>query len=131
MHRPLTLPQPPVPLQRGAYTYRAFTFTAEGLLTSSAADHATMGLPAPLADYDPAVSIDRIVVLGLADGPQGWAAAATVGGQQRQLEAAPGPLYNKEGLPEVALVVRKAGLPLGADWQIRFSRAAGGGAATS
>lgn len=140
MPRPANRPPPPVIhvcrsrsslLQRGAYAYRTFTFTPDGLLTSSAADHAAMGLPAPLAGYDPAVSIDRIVVLGLADGPQGWSAAAAAGGQQRQLEAGPGPLYNKEGLPEVALVVRKAGLPVGGDWQIRFSRAAGGGAATS
>lgn len=90
-----------------------------------------MGLPAPLAGYDPAVSIDRIVVLGLADSPQGWAASVVSGGATRQLEAAPGPLYNKEGLPELALVVRKAGLPVGGDWQIQLSRAAGAGGATS
>ena len=91
-----------------------------------------MQLPARLPGYDPGVAIDRIVVLGLADGPQGWTAMLVSGGQQWQLGAAPGPLYNKEGLPELALVVRKAGLPAGGDWSIQFSRGAGaGGAATA
>lgn len=90
-----------------------------------------MQLPPPAADYEPAVSIDRIVVLGLADGPQGWAVRLVSGGEQRQLSAAPGPLYNKEGLPEVGLVVRKAGLPVRGDWSLQFSRTAGGAAAAA
>lgn len=47
---------PPQPLQ-GAYTHRAFSADiASGLLTSLAADHAALGLPPPLADYDPQAS---------------------------------------------------------------------------
>lgn len=107
--------------------------TPEGVLTSGPADAAAQQLPPPLPSYDPEVVIDRVVVLGLTDGPQGWTATLVSGadGKQRVLEAAPGPLYQREGLPQLALVVRKAGLPLRGDWSIQFSRAAGAGAATS
>lgn len=60
------------------------------------------------------------MILGLWGGPQGWAATLASTGQQ--LDAAPGPLYNKAGLPEVALVVRKAGLPVNGDWAIQLAR---------
>lgn len=110
---------------RGAYAYRSFHFTADGRLTSSAADHAAMQLPTPpAADYDPQVVIDRVVVLGLPGGPASWHAAGADGSQ---LEAAPGPLYLKPGLPDVALVVRRAGLPVRGDWSIQFIRTAGTG----
>ena len=72
------------------------------------------------------------MVLGLPGGPQGWTASlSAAGGQARGLQAAPGPLYQREGLPEVALVLRKPALPLTGDWSIQFSRAAGAGGATS
>lgn len=117
--------------QRGAYSYRRFAFAASGLLTSAAADAGAAGLPPPLPDFAPPCRIERLVVLGLADGPQGWAATLTAGGQQTPLDAAPGPLYGRQGAPDLALVVRKAGLPLVGDWSIQFSRAAGAGGATS
>ncbi|KAL4422944.1 hypothetical protein ABPG75_009141 [Micractinium tetrahymenae] len=117
--------------QRGAYAYRTFRFTADGLLTATVADHAAVQLPAPpAADYDPAVAIDRIVVLGLPDGPAGWTAELE-GDAARQLEAAPGPLYLREGLPDVALVVRRAGLPVRGDWRLRLRRTAGAGGSVS
>lgn len=120
-------------LQRGAYAYRSLRFTADGLLASAAGDHGGMQLAAPLPGYDPQVVIDRVVVLGLAGGPQRWGASLVGpdGEQQRQLDAAPGPLYNKEGLGDVALVVRRAGLPVGGDWGIRFAPAAGTGGSES
>ncbi|EFN50503.1 hypothetical protein CHLNCDRAFT_59508 [Chlorella variabilis] len=119
--------------QRGAYAYRSLRFTADGLLASAAGDHGGMQLAAPLPGYDPQVVIDRVVVLGLAGGPQRWGASLVGpdGEQQRQLDAAPGPLYNKEGLGDVALVVRRAGLPVGGDWGIRFAPAAGTGGSES
>jgi hypothetical protein len=114
-------------VQRGEYAFRSFRFSADGLLTSSAGDHAAAHLPPPTAGYDPGVAIDRLVVLGLPGGPARWSAAVVGadGAQQRQLEAAPGPLYNREGLPDAALVVRRAALPAGGSWSIRFSPAAG------
>lgn len=128
-----SLPPSPssAPPQRGAYAYRAFSFSPSGLLTSAAGTSAAGALPPRLASYDPEVVIDRLVVLGLVNGPQGWTASLTAGGETRQLQAAPGPLYQREGLPDMALVVRKAALPLTADWSIQFSRAAGAGGATS
>ena len=91
-------------------------------------------LPRPLADWPPPLvvqtSIDRIVVLGLPDGPAGWGVAVE-GAGARQLDAAPGPLYLKEGLADVALVVRRAGLPAQGDWSLRLARTAGGGGSVS
>ena len=146
-------PLPPAPrapscccsllLQRGAYAYRSFAFTPSGLLSSTPGDAATQQLPPTLPGYNPEVVIDRVVVLGLPGGPQGWTAtlvAGSAGGggsleqqqqQQGQLAAAPGPLYNREGLTDVALVVRKAGLPVNADWSVQFSRGAGAGGSVS
>ncbi|PSC68247.1 putative glucan 1,3-alpha-glucosidase [Micractinium conductrix] len=112
--------------QRGAYTYRSFSFSADGLLSSVAADHSAAQLAPPQPDYNPETSIDRIVVLGLPDGPAGWGVAVE-GAGARQLDAAPGPLYLKEGLADVALVVRRAGLPAQGDWSLRLARTAGGG----
>ena len=84
------------------------------------------------------MAVDRVVVLGLPGGPQGWTATLVAGGageqqqrQQRELEATPGPLYNKPGLADVALVVRKAGLPVRGDWSVQFSRSAGAGGSVS
>ena len=113
--------------QRGQYAYRSFTFTSKQgeapILTSSTAsvpDHA--GLVASSSDYASNVVIDRIVVLGLTDGPQGWSVVDSGG---RVLDAAPGPLFLKPGLPEVALVVRKAGLAAHGDWSLKFVREKG------
>lgn len=130
-------PTPGALLQRGAYAYRSFAFTTGGRLSSTAGDAAAQHLPPPLAAYDPEVVIDRVVVLGLPGGPQGWTATLVAGGaaeqqqQQQDLEAAPGPLYNREGLADVALVVRKAGLPVRGDWSVQFSRSAGAGDSVS
>lgn len=124
-------PPPGAHMQRGAYAYRSFRFTSDGVLSAAAADHVAMQLPAPpAADYDPAVAIDRVVVLGLADGPAGWTAELE-GEAARQLDAAPGPLYLREGLPEVALVVRRAGLPVSGNWRLRLRRVAGAGGSVS
>ena len=124
--------QSPARSQRGAYTYRTLTFSAAtGVLACGAGDHAAMRLAAPpLPDYDAGGAvIDRIVVLGLEGGPAGWSASLEGSGQQ--LAAAPGPLYNRPGVPDAALVVRKAGLPVAGDWAVRFRREAGGAGSVS
>jgi alpha 1,3-glucosidase len=121
--------------QRGQYAYRSYRLTPEGALTSAAgALPASSGLPPSDPGYDPQVLIDRIVVLGLPGGPQGWGAAATVaagGGARRELEAAPGPIYGRAGLPDVALVVRRAQLPAAGDWTVQLTRGKGAAAAVS
>ena len=137
-HHPSPLP-PAWPHRLLCQPPLAPSLSADGKLTASAADHAAVQLPAPpAADFDSGVSIDRLVVLGLSFGPRGWTAAlssaAVAGtgggsGRRRQLEAAPRSLWTAAaGLPEVAVVVGKAGLPAGRDWQVSFSQEAAGAA---
>lgn len=84
----------------------------------------------PAAPHCAQVKIDKIVVLGCPGGCHGWGAellegpAPALSGQAQQgtaLDAAAGPLWHRPGLPEVALVIRKPGLALGADWTIRIT----------
>lgn len=93
--------------RRGVFLHRRFEF-AGGVLTSR---------PAPGAGGSMAsdVRIERLVVLGLQPGRQ-W----RVERDRVPLDAAPGPLLLRAGLPRTALVVRKPGLPLDADWAVRF-----------
>ncbi len=110
--------------QRGAYAYRRLEF-AGGVLSIGAANASDMGLPP--SEYDTAVLIDRVVVLGLAGGPEGWqVSVSSKAGAVRRLDAAAGPLYVRAELPDVALVVRKAGLPVGYDWKLTFTSSGAG-----
>lgn len=97
---------------RGEFLHRAFTF-ANGHLTSSSAD------PGASAAFTSPVTIERILILGLADGPAGW--TATVAGG-RPLTATPGPLHMEPALPDSALVIRKPELNIGQDFSIAFKR---------
>lgn len=118
--------------QRGQYAYRTYTF-ADGTFSSAAGTIPGAG-NFPVADkaYTNGAVIDRVVVLGLPDGPQGWGVQIGSGaGAGRQLEAAPGPLFLKPGLPETALVIRKPQLKATEDWSLKFSRSAGGAGAVS
>jgi len=98
--------------RRGEFLHRAFTF-ANGHLTSSSAD------PGASAAFTSPVTIERILILGLADGPAGW--TATVAGG-RPLTATPGPLHMEPALPDSALVIRKPELNIGQDFSIAFKR---------
>jgi alpha 1,3-glucosidase len=117
--------------QRGHYSYRSFIFAADGTLKSVAGElPKTAELPVSNAKYDSGVVIDKIVVIGLVDGPDGWSVEES--GNGRYLEAAPGPLSLRPGLPTLALVVRKAQLPVsGKDWELKFSKLKGSAAATA
>ena len=115
--------------QRGQYAYRSFQYSSDGTLTARAGVlPSTAGLPASDPEYDAGVVIDKIVILGLPGGPEGWGVAMNGG---EQLEAAPGPLMLRLGRPEVALVVRKAQLNAAGDWMLKFSKIKGIAAATS
>ena len=65
------------------------------------------------------VVIDKILILGLPGGPQGWSANLTAPGGGRLLPAAPGPLHEGRQGPRVALVVA-VGLPVHADWSLQL-----------
>ena len=93
--------------RRGVFLHRRFEF-AGGVLTSR---------PAPGGGGSMAsdVRIERLVVLGLQPGQQ-W----RVEREGAPLDAALGPLLLRAGLPHTALVVRKPGLPLDADWAVHF-----------
>ena len=119
--------------QRGQYSYRTFKFSADGNLISIAGK-LPMGADLPVSDkkYDSGVVIDKIVVLGLGDGPEGWQVETQNGGSgDGILDAAPGPLSLRPGLPSVALVVRKAQLPVSGNWELKFSKIKGSAAATA
>jgi alpha 1,3-glucosidase len=121
--------------QRGQYSYKTFEFTANGILTSTKGElPKTAGLPVSDAKYNSGVVVDKIVVLGLVDGPEGWAVEVVEGGSgsvNGKLDAAPGPLSLKPGLPNVALVVRKAHLPVSGNWKLKFTKTKGSVAATA
>jgi len=124
--------------QRGQYIHMSYTFAADGTLTSTAAV-LPAGAPFPAADstYKDSTVIDRVVVLGLPNGPQGWTASIVSRGvtgksqDEQRLDAQPGPLFLKPGMPATALVIRKAQLPAGKDWVVKFARGVGSGGATS
>ncbi|KAK9835160.1 hypothetical protein WJX81_002172 [Elliptochloris bilobata] len=93
--------------RRGVFLHRRFEF-AGSVLTSRPA-------PGGGGAMASGVTVERLVVLGLQPGRE-W-------GAQRDgapLDVAPGPLLLRPGLPRSALVVRKLGLPLDADWAVTF-----------
>ena len=93
--------------RRGVFLHRRFEF-AGGVLTSRPAPGGGGAMAAE-------VRVERLVVLGLQPGRQ-W----RVEREGAPLDAALGPLLLRAGLPRTALVVRKPGLPLDADWAVRF-----------
>ena len=94
--------------RRGVFLHRRLEF-ADGVLSSRPA-------PGGGGSMVSAVSIERVVVLGLRPGREWRASRDGVA-----LDAAPGPLLLRPGLPRAALVVRKPGLPLNGDWAVSFS----------
>lgn len=115
--------------QEGEYSFRNFLFSKDGMLISKAGDvpvHA--GLIKANGKYKSNVLIDKVVILGMPGGAQGWNAMLVSGGRGqsgRTMEVMPGPLYLQPGLQEVAVIVRKAGLPADGDWSIRFEKQKG------
>ena len=80
-------------------------------------DGRDLGLPAPSAEYDPGVVVDRIVILGLAD-PAAWQARAG----DRAVEAEPGPVRVVTAVETPALVLRKVALPIKGSWTVTLER---------
>ena len=72
--------------------------------------------------------VERVVVLGLPGGPEGFSAVLLPEGWaaahkgEVPLQAAPGPIYNRPGLEQSALVVRRPRLPVGKSWGLRVQR---------
>ena len=65
------------------------------------------------------LQVERIIILGLSG--KDYTATASVGGQQRQLEATQGPLSPKAAASTAALVIRKPLLPVGEDWAVTLA----------
>lgn len=63
--------------------------------------------------------IEKIVILGVDGRKEGWMARVAQG---RALEVHWGPLHLREGLPDVAMHIRKPDLPVSQDWTIQLSR---------
>lgn len=114
--------------KRGVYTERTLTYM-DNVLSNAAAGiasgmlpslDASVPIPASAKGLKSDALVERIVILGLPGGPAGW--KATVQDSSQALQAAPGPLRLKQGLPEASLVIRKPGLAIAAEWSIRLSK---------
>ncbi len=114
--------------KRGVYSEQALSFS-DGVLSNAAKGIASTILP-PLSPSVPIPAgakglktdavVEKIVVLGLPGGPEGW--RAVVQGSGQALDTAPGPIRLKQGLPQAGLVVRKPGLAITGDWAVRFAK---------
>ena len=108
--------------QRGIFAHRRFAFR-DGRLSSArvAAPERAAIQPYKDSKYQPSQVIERIVVLGLAGGPNGWQVKLQGGSA---LQAAPGPLVLRPELASstAALVIRKPDLPVADDWILQFSK---------
>lgn len=108
--------------QRGIFAHRRFAFR-DGRLSNArvAAPERAAIQPYKDSKYQPSQVIERIIVLGLAGGPNGWQVKLQGGGA---LQAAPGPLVLRPELASstAALVIRKPDLPVADDWILQFSK---------
>lgn len=104
--------------QRGQYVYKKFEFKNQILSSRAGEIPGQAGLPLQDLTYSPENEIERIVIVGLAGGAREWAASSN--GQT--LEAEAGPIQFKEGLPNVALIVRRPGFKIGQDWSIKLEK---------
>ena len=116
--------------KRGQYTYRSFSMRKDGDLKLKLRNvpgklPPSSGLPGMDPNFESTATINKVVILGLPGGPQGWQVEFI--DEDRVLESAPGPLYLQLGLPEeAALVIRNPGLKVDSDWEILFDRVSGG-----
>ena len=106
--------------QRGIFAHRRFTFR-DGRLSSARVSAPERAAIQPYKDskYQPTQVIERIVVLGLAGGPNRWQVKLQGGSA---LQAASGPLVLRPELASstVALVIRKPDLLVADDWTLQF-----------
>ena len=115
--------------QRGQYSYVTYSYDNGMLRSVPTVLPPRAGLPVPDPGYaGGGVVVDKIVILGLPQGARGWKAEVEGRGG---VEATPGPLVLRPGEAEVALVVRRAQLPAGKAWSVRFTLDAGANGATS
>ena len=101
--------------ERGIFAHRVFTFRDDTLKNAALASGEAQGRK----EYKTENEIERIIILGLHSNAGRW--QVSVDGSGTRLEAAAGPLTLQQGLPDAALVVRKPGLLVAADWSLSFS----------
>lgn len=114
--------------QRGQYSYRSYEFNASAsrldsgfeLKSSPGILPKNSGLSDAEESFEAGILINKIVVLGLPGGSEGWEVQSTEG---KLLQSAPGPLYLQPDLPAVALVIRNPKLRADGDWAIKFTKA--------
>ena len=105
--------------QKGKYLYRQFTFRDYQLTSSQGALPDSQTFNVPDGTFKPENKIEKIVVLGLAGGPAKW----TVSYNGVELDASPGPIRLNPDLPQnLAMVIRKPGLSISSDWNLKFSK---------
>eukprot|EP01025_Chloroclados_australasicus_P058075 TRINITY_DN7270_c0_g1_i1.p1 TRINITY_DN7270_c0_g1~~TRINITY_DN7270_c0_g1_i1.p1 ORF type:complete len:901 (-),score=109.22 TRINITY_DN7270_c0_g1_i1:483-3185(-) len=93
---------------KGSYVHRQFIFENNKLINRAHPDFYGV--------QQSRLVIERIVILGIKNGPQGW----RVMSNNKELNAAPGKIGLDPQTPQVALVIRKPELQIGQDWELNF-----------
>lgn len=105
--------------QKGTYLYRQFAFRDYQLTSRQGVLPDSQAFNPPDGTFKPENKIEKIVILGLAGGPAKW----TVSLNGVELDASPGPIRLDPDLPQnLAMVIRKPGLSISSDWNIKFSK---------
>lgn len=97
--------------RRGMYAHRLFEFK-DGVLSNKA-------LPDSPSRYSTDLVIERIIVVGLKHKAASYVAKNKDSGQGYTVEK--GPVAQKAGVSQEALIVRKPDLPIAGDWSLQIS----------
>ena len=97
--------------KRGMYAHRVFEYK-DSALSSKA-------LPGSPARYVTDLVIERIIIVGLKHKAASYAAKNKETGQRYTVEK--GPVAQKAGVAQEALIVRKPDLPVAGDWSLQIS----------
>lgn len=97
--------------EHGSFVHRRFRFD-NGLLASTPYDSAAISKPD--AKYRPDIAIERIIVMGLPGGPNGWQVTSSDGSAVECNSAPSGH----------ALVIKQPKLPIADDWKLTVKRPA-------
>ena len=97
--------------KRGMYAHRLFEYK-DSMLSSKV-------LPGSPSHYSTDLVIERIIVVGLKHKADSYTAKNKETGQRYTVEK--GPVAQKAGVAQDALIVRKPDLPVAGDWSLQIS----------
>ena len=97
--------------KRGLYAHRLYTYK-DGVLSSAP-------LPGSPSRYTTDLFIERIIIVGLKHKAASYVAKHKETGETYKVQK--GPVAQKAGIAQEALVVRKPDLPVASDWSLQLS----------